>query len=77
MLLTKDFIENSSESFSVNFEQLHDFLETVYGTIDHFSVAKQYIPDVIGLINMITKIYPFFTERSIKARYPKINRLMK
>lgn len=74
MLPTKKFIEEELPSPVLSYEELKDFLENVHGSSDPLSVAKQYTADIYGLINMMTLVYPHFTERSIKTRCTRIKK---
>ncbi|XP_074029014.1 uncharacterized protein isoform X1 [Leptinotarsa decemlineata] len=75
---TKAVFEDEASNFSLNYQEVSHFLENVYGSSDPLSVAKTYTSNVSELLDILTKIYPFFTDRKIKARCSKIqNRIKK
>ncbi|KAG5865617.1 hypothetical protein JTB14_024963 [Gonioctena quinquepunctata] len=75
MLPAKEFIDKNRESMVLTYQELSDFLENVQGSSDPLSVSKQYTIDTQALIRMMTEVYPYFTERRIKARCTKLKTL--
>ena len=74
MAPAKKFIESESHSFALNYEQITDFFENAFGSPDPLSIAKNYTDDIPALLDMLTKIYPHLTQRSIKTRCTKIRK---
>ncbi|KAG5890583.1 hypothetical protein JTB14_012667 [Gonioctena quinquepunctata] len=74
MLPAKEFIDQNRESMVLTYQELSDFLESVQGSSDPLSVSKQYTIDTQALIRMMTEVYPYFTERRIKARCTKLKK---
>lgn len=61
----------------IDYEQTIDFFENVHGSSDPLSIAKTYTNDIQALLDMLTKIYPYFTDRKIKSRCTNIKRKIK
>lgn len=53
------------------------FLENSFGAPDPSKIAKDYSPDTPAIIKMMTEIYPYLTERSIKNRFTRIIKKLK
>lgn len=64
----KNIIEADPSAYILTFEQISDFLDNVYGASDIISIARQYTENIPGLIEMLTKIYPHLTSRTMKTR---------
>lgn len=71
---TKEMFRNPAEKYVLNHAQITDFFENVYGSPDPLSIAKTYTNDIQGLLEMLGKIYPYFTERKMKTRCTNVKR---
>lgn len=71
---TKAFISEQNPSFVLDFDQISDLFENVYGAQDPVSIIKNYTSEFEALVKMLTAIYPYFKQRSIKARCTKIRK---
>ncbi|KAK9892920.1 hypothetical protein WA026_022786 [Henosepilachna vigintioctopunctata] len=71
---TKNFIKIHSPPLVLNYNQIKDLFDNVWGSTDPVSVVKNYTNDLLAVVNMLTEIYPHFTERNIKSRSTKLKK---
>lgn len=80
MLPTKTLFDNPSHNFVLTYDQTTDFFENCSGSKDILSLIKTYTTDIPDFLDMLTKLRPFFTDKSIKTKCTKmknkINRLL-
>ncbi|CAH1099727.1 unnamed protein product [Psylliodes chrysocephalus] len=61
-------ISEQSPPFVLDFEQISDLFENTYGSTEPVSITLNYTKDLVALVDMLTKIHPYFKHRSIKTR---------
>lgn len=71
---TKKLFDVEPPPFVLNYQQTIDFFENAYGSSDPLSIAHNYTTNLPALLDMITKLYPYFTERKMKTRCTKIKK---
>ena len=73
----KEFVENNSDDYILNFSQLCSFLLDTHGISDILSVSRNYTTDNLSLVKMLDDIYSYLTDRNIKSRITRIkNKLL-
>lgn len=72
LLSVQTIVESSPNEFVLNFLQLKSFIENTIGTADVSSVAKSHTSDINGLVDTLHKLYPHFTNQSIKNKITRI-----
>lgn len=70
----KKCFETPDPPFLLTFEEITDFLSNVKGNQDPLSVARNYTNNIPELLDILRRIYPFFTHRSIKNRCTRIRK---
>lgn len=71
----KDEVEKNT--YILSYEDLKEFLENTYGNPDPLSIARDYTTNIYALIEMLNKLYPKLTERSLKTKFSKITNKLK
>lgn len=72
----KELFDNETQIIS--FEQTIDFFENVQGSVDPLSTAKDYTSDILELLQLLTKIHSYTSDRQIKTKCTKTKkRIMK
>lgn len=74
LLPVKQYIENATSPFILNYSQLYDFLENVHGSPDPLSVSLGYTNDTEALLSMLGTLYTKLLHRNIKSRFTRIRR---
>lgn len=72
----KEFINNQNPPMILDFNQITDLLENVKGSPDSINIVKNYTENMTDLIDMLTKIYPYLQERSLKTRSTKLRKTL-
>lgn len=70
----EDYIKTKQPPRVLDYVQIRDFLENVWGSPDPRSVALLYTDKVSLLIDQLTEIYPLLTSRKMKARITRIKK---
>lgn len=70
----QEVIQSEPSSFVLDFKQIIHFLENAQGTSDVLSVAQQYTTDINGLMNMLTRLHPYFPSRNLKTRCTRLRK---
>ncbi|KAG5870929.1 hypothetical protein JTB14_038195 [Gonioctena quinquepunctata] len=70
----KKLFDDNPADFPLDYSQIVSFLEDLFGTLDPLSIVRRYTGEVHTLLNILTKIYPALTERSIKTRITKLKK---
>lgn len=70
----ESFVNDTSNSHILNFQQISSFLENAFGSSDPLSLAYTYTNDVLKLLKMLHSIYPQFQHRSIKSRCTRLQK---
>uniref|UniRef100_A0A6P7GW85 Uncharacterized protein LOC114347242 n=1 Tax=Diabrotica virgifera virgifera TaxID=50390 RepID=A0A6P7GW85_DIAVI len=70
----KQFIQDASPPYVLNYTQLLAFLEDVHGSSTPVELALEYTQDIHGLGHMLTEIYTMLNERAIKSRITRIKK---
>lgn len=70
----EDFIQQHNPPFILDFTQLTDLLHNVKGSPDPISIVKDYTENFTALIDMLTQIYPYMSERALKTRSTKLRK---
>lgn len=73
----KEHMEENSDQFPINFEQLARLTFETYGQPDIKSVTLKYTSELSSFVDMLDHIYPLLTNSNIKNRITRMkNRLM-
>lgn len=72
----KEFINNQNPPMILDFNQITDLLENVKGSPDSINIVKNYTENMTDLMDMLTKIYPYLQERSLKTRSTKLRKTL-
>lgn len=62
----------NAQKYPLDFENISQFLSATHGKSDIIGVAQKYTADIPSLLNMLTEIYSFLQDRSIKSRITRI-----
>ncbi|KAJ3651755.1 hypothetical protein Zmor_017773 [Zophobas morio] len=73
----KELFDLPDSSFPINFESLVKFMEEAVGQSDILTVAFAYTRNIDGLLEMLYKVYPKLTHKSIKNPVVKVQRKLK
>ena len=73
----KELFDLPDSSFPIDFESLVKFMEEAVGQSDILTVAFAYTRNIDGLLEMLYKVYPKLTHKSIKNRVVKVQRKLK
>lgn len=63
---------NNPNKYILSYEDLKDFLENVHGSNDQLNIARDYTPDIDGLLETLRTLYPYLEKRCIKGRFTRI-----
>lgn len=70
----KVLIDENPSKFVLNFHQIVQFFESVHGSPDALSVAKQYTTDITGLIENLSELHSRLSQRNIKTKCTRIRK---
>lgn len=70
-------IEGKSDYYIVNYTQVKSFLENEFGSPNPNKIAIEYTTDIEKLRAMISEIYSFLTDRSIKNKFSRLLKKLK
>lgn len=71
---SKPLIEKLSPPLPLTFEQICDFFEKVHGNPDALSVAEKFTKDIEVFIDMLRRIHPIVSSRSIKSKCTRLRK---
>lgn len=74
MLPIKKIMESQPSSFVLNFQQLVDYFENIHGSPDVIGITQLYSSDLNGVLDTLTKIYPYLEHRTLKARCTRVKK---
>lgn len=73
----EDYINKASPPFILTMDQVTDLFENSKGETDLLSLAREYTSDIPKLLDMLYKIHPHLTHRSIKSRNTRLQNKIK
>lgn len=72
-----EIITSSNNCYPMNNIEFKSFLENTRGVQDISGICSQYSKDTSSIIQMLTELYPQFSNRSIKSRITRLQRKLK
>lgn len=72
LLPVKQVLETDPSLIPLSYIQLQSFFENTLGVKDVLAIAFNYTDDIEGLANALQKLYPYYTDKSIKNRSSRI-----
>ncbi|CAH1105029.1 unnamed protein product [Psylliodes chrysocephalus] len=70
----KDFTNNHSPPFILNYDQLQLLLTNETGSSDPINVVQEYTSDMITVTHMLSKIYPHIKDPSLKRKFTTLKK---